>query len=151
MWRIVTFVFEVRRLMDMYQFYTHLLRIPDVRGPPSFDPQGNLAAYYYPRPISKQSPGQRSSLELVLSVRRTRLRRCHLIPLLIARLQPPNSTLMISLTVSCDKRTTLSLFSTRNFSTCAFPSLRFSGASFPLRRAKDVCLPRHWSGTYGSV
>jgi len=32
-WRIVTFVFEVRRLMDMYQFYTHLLRIPDVRVP----------------------------------------------------------------------------------------------------------------------
>ncbi|KAF9651480.1 APG9-domain-containing protein [Thelephora ganbajun] len=28
-WRILTFVFEVRRLMDMYQFYTHLLRIPD--------------------------------------------------------------------------------------------------------------------------
>lgn len=29
LWRIVMFVFEVGRLMEMYQFYTHLLRIPD--------------------------------------------------------------------------------------------------------------------------
>ncbi|KIM55031.1 hypothetical protein SCLCIDRAFT_1221434 [Scleroderma citrinum Foug A] len=28
-WQIVAFVFEVIRLVDMYNFYTHLLRIPD--------------------------------------------------------------------------------------------------------------------------
>lgn len=29
LWRIVAFIFGVRRLVDMYNFYTHLLRIPD--------------------------------------------------------------------------------------------------------------------------
>ena len=30
-WQIVMFVLGVRRLVDMYHFYTHLLKIPDVR------------------------------------------------------------------------------------------------------------------------
>lgn len=29
--QIVTFIFEVLRLVDMFNFYTHLLGIPDVR------------------------------------------------------------------------------------------------------------------------
>ncbi|EGN95584.1 hypothetical protein SERLA73DRAFT_95101 [Serpula lacrymans var. lacrymans S7.3] len=28
-WQIISFIFEVMRLVDMYHFYTHLLRIPD--------------------------------------------------------------------------------------------------------------------------
>ncbi|OJA17312.1 hypothetical protein AZE42_04141 [Rhizopogon vesiculosus] len=28
-WQIITFVFEVMRLVDMYKFYTYLLRVPD--------------------------------------------------------------------------------------------------------------------------
>ncbi|KAH7918533.1 putative transmembrane protein [Leucogyrophana mollusca] len=28
-WQIISFIFEVTRLVDMYHFYTHLLRIPD--------------------------------------------------------------------------------------------------------------------------
>lgn len=28
--RLITYVLEVMRLVDMYRFYTHLLRIPDV-------------------------------------------------------------------------------------------------------------------------
>ncbi|KAG6333575.1 hypothetical protein ID866_5514 [Astraeus odoratus] len=28
-WQVISFVFEVMRLVDMYNFYTHLLRIPD--------------------------------------------------------------------------------------------------------------------------
>ena len=28
--QIISYVFEVMRLVDMYRFYTHLLRIPDV-------------------------------------------------------------------------------------------------------------------------
>jgi autophagy-related protein 9 len=30
MWQIVTFVLGILRLVDMYNFYTHLLKIPDV-------------------------------------------------------------------------------------------------------------------------
>lgn len=30
-WQIITFIFEVMRLVDMYKFYTYLLRVPDVR------------------------------------------------------------------------------------------------------------------------
>ena len=29
-WQIVSFVLGIMRLVDMYNFYTHLLRIPDV-------------------------------------------------------------------------------------------------------------------------
>ena len=94
------------------------------------------------RPISRQSPGQRLSAELVLSVKKTRSRHCPPIPLLIARLLPPSSMLMTSLTVSCGKKTTSSPFSTRNCLTCAFPSLRSSNALFRLRRARDGCSPR---------
>src|SRR6185369_14579180 len=30
LWQIITYVLGVLRLVDMYNFYTHLLRIPDV-------------------------------------------------------------------------------------------------------------------------
>jgi len=30
-WQIVSYALGVRRLVDMYNFYTHLLKIPDVR------------------------------------------------------------------------------------------------------------------------
>lgn len=30
-WQILTFVLGIRKLIDMYNFYTYLLRIPDVR------------------------------------------------------------------------------------------------------------------------
>lgn len=29
-WQIIAFIFEVMRLVDMYKFYTYLLRVPDV-------------------------------------------------------------------------------------------------------------------------
>ena len=94
------------------------------------------------RPISRQSPGQRLSAESVLSVKRTRSRRYHPTPPLIARPPPPNSMPMMSLTVSCGKRTILSPFSTRNCSTCVFPSLRSSNALFRPKKARGVCSPR---------
>lgn len=31
-WQIISYVLSIMRLMDMYRFYTHLLRIPDVSG-----------------------------------------------------------------------------------------------------------------------
>ncbi|KAG6376264.1 putative transmembrane protein [Boletus reticuloceps] len=34
-WQIISFAFEVTRLVDMYRFYTHLLRVPDVKLSPS--------------------------------------------------------------------------------------------------------------------
>lgn len=30
-WQIISFAFQVVRLVDMYHFYTHLLHIPDVK------------------------------------------------------------------------------------------------------------------------
>ena len=30
-WQIVAFALSIMRLVDMYNFFTHLLRIPDVR------------------------------------------------------------------------------------------------------------------------
>ena len=94
------------------------------------------------RPTSRRSPGQRLSVGLVPSVKKIRLRPYHHTPLPIAQQPPQSLTPTMLLTVSCDKRTTLSPFSTRNSSTCVFPSpLRF-GASFHPRRAKDVCSPR---------
>lgn len=30
-WQIVSFILDIHRLIDMYNFYTHLLKIPDVR------------------------------------------------------------------------------------------------------------------------
>jgi len=29
-WQIISFILSVRRLFEMYNFYTHLLKIPDV-------------------------------------------------------------------------------------------------------------------------
>jgi autophagy-related protein 9 len=31
LWQIYSYVMDVLRLVDMYNFYTHLLKIPDVR------------------------------------------------------------------------------------------------------------------------
>jgi len=101
-----------------------------------------LRRILFSRLTSKQSPGQRLFAELVLSVKRIRLRPCHLNPLPMAQLQPQSLTLTMSPIVFCDKKTTLPRFSTRNCSTCAFPSLRLFSASSHLRRARDVCLPR---------
>jgi autophagy-related protein 9 len=39
-WQIISFVLGVFRLVDMYHFYTHLLRVPDVR---------SLYGVYHPR------------------------------------------------------------------------------------------------------
>ena len=103
------------------------------------------------RPISKPLLGRRLSAELALSAKRTRLQPYHLTPLPMAQLQPPSLTPMMSLTVSCDKKTTLSHFSTRNYSTCAFPSPWLCSVSFHLKKARGVCLLRHWSGIYDSV
>lgn len=30
-WQIISFIFEIMRLVNMYKFYTYLLRVPDVR------------------------------------------------------------------------------------------------------------------------
>jgi len=90
----------------------------------------------------KQSPGQRLSVGLAPSAKKTRLRPYHRIPLPTVQLPPPSLTPTISLTAFCDKKTTLSPCSTRNCSTCVFPSPRRFGASFRLRRVRDVCSPR---------
>jgi len=95
-----------------------------------------------PRLTSKRSPGQRLSAESVLSVKTIRLRPYRLTPLPTAQPPPLSLTLTMSLTVFYDKKTTSPRFSTRNCSTCAFPSLRLLSASFHPRRARDVCLPR---------
>jgi hypothetical protein len=103
------------------------------------------------RPIFRRSPGQRLSAELVLFGKRTHSRLYHPTPLPIAQPLPQSSTLMMSLTAFCDKKTTLSLSSIRNYSTYVFPSLQFSSASFRPKRERDGCLPRLWSGICASV
>lgn len=57
-WQIVTYILGVLRLVDMYNFYTHLLRIPDV----SYLPAG-LANHsdfpHFPRRTSKRYHGRK--------------------------------------------------------------------------------------------
>lgn len=103
------------------------------------------------RPIFRRLPGQKLSVELVPFGKRTHSRLYHPIPLPIAQPLLQSLTLMMSPTAFCDKKTTLSLSSTRNYSTYASPSLQSSSASFRPRRERDGCLPRLWSGTYASV
>lgn len=111
----------------------------------------NLRHILSSRLIFRRSPGQKSSAELAPSVNRTHLRPCHPNLLPMAQLLPPSSTPTILPIVFCDKKTTLSPFLTKNYSICVSLSRRFFSASFRLRKVRDVCLPRRWSGIYAFV
>ena len=83
--RIITFVLEVMRLVDMYRFYTYLLKIPDVStSNASLCRVSNDVLF---RLIFKPYPGPRLSGALRPSVRRTQSRLCPQQRMGIRRLQ----------------------------------------------------------------